>query len=266
MEPPARQESADPGGVSVFDDPDIVEADEPDDEYPDERPRRRRLFGRKRREEDAAGEWLGLGEDFDVRDEGRRIGSWDHLEDDSGSKGGAAGLGDIDDPGFASSEAARIRRKVTTSVDRGLDDKEIWFVATGAEETGTWGMRSFLDYYAEDLRGAVIINLDNVGAGNLSWVTKEGMARRMTSDRRLQSAARRVTRENEWRIKGSEYRGLSTDATPALVRGFRAMSIMAFDINGRLPHWHWKSDTVDQVSVGTIERAAELVVGIIREI
>ena len=41
--------------------------------------------------------------------------------------------------------------------------------------------------------------------------------------------------------------GSSTDATAALVRGFRAMSLMAFDINGRLPNRHWSTDTADGV-------------------
>lgn len=250
--------------VSVVTDPDIVEADEPD-EAPASEGRRRGLFRRRGRDE-SPGDWLGIDGDFDVRDEGRRIGSWDQFEDDVGSKGGMAGLGEIDDPGFAASEAARIRHQVTHGLDRGLSEKEIWFVATGAEETGTWGMRAFLDAYGEELKNAAIINLDNVSAGTLSWVTREGMARKYTSDRRMMSAAKRAARENEWRIKGVEYRGLSTDATPALARGFRAMSIMAFDINGRLPHWHWKTDTVENSSIANIELAVDFVVEIVREI
>jgi hypothetical protein len=127
-------------------------------------------------------------------------------------------------------------------------------------------MRAFLEEHADELRGSAIINIDNVGAANVHWVTREGMARKYISDRRLMSAAKRVARENELRVSGTQYRGLSTDATPALARGMRAMSVMAFDINGRLPHWHWKTDTVDNVDVENIDLAAELVAGIIREI
>ena len=147
---------------------------------------------------------------------------------------------------------------VTTNVDRELVEKEVWFVGTGAEEVGTVGMKAFLREYGPELKDALIVNLDNLGTGNLYYITREGMAKRYYADRRLVGAARRAARENDLPVKGREYRGLSTDATPALARGFRAMSVMAFDINGRLPNWHWSSDTADQVSEGALETGRRL--------
>jgi hypothetical protein len=67
-------------------------------------------------------------------------------------------------------------------------------------------------------------------------------------------------------LRGVPYRGLSTDATPALARRFHAMSVMAFDINGRLPNWHWASDTVDNVSERTVEQAVEFVTVLLRDL
>jgi Peptidase family M28 len=214
-------------------------------------------------------EWLGVGRDFDARKKGRDIGSWDNFEeddDDTGRKGGAAGVDDMDDPGFTASEAARIRRKVTEGLDRALADKEVWFVATGAEEVGTAGMKAFLKECAADLREAVILNLDNLGSGSLYYITSEGMSRHYDGDRRLISAAKRVVREREMDIRGREYRGLSTDATPALARHFRALSVMAFDINGRLPDWHWKTDTVENVTPENLTKAADFVTEMVREL
>jgi hypothetical protein len=220
-------------------------------------------------------DWLGVGNDFDARKEGHAIGSWDHFtkpepdEDEDagiGWKGGAAAVDDISDPGFAASEAARIRRKVTTGTDRDLSEKEVWFVATGAEEVGTVGMKAFLKEHGPDLRDAFIINIDNVGTGSVSYVDSEGMAKRYRSDRRIVSAARRAVSENGLAIRSRPYKGLSTDATPALARGFRAMSVMAFDINGRLPNWHWATDTVENVDEKNLETAAEFVCAVIKEL
>ena len=81
-----------------------------------------------------------------------------------------------------------------------------------------------------------------------------------------QSAAKRATHEEDLRIKGHEYRGLSTDATPALARRFKAMSIMAFDINGRLPNWHWKTDTTENVQIENVSNTAKFVAAIIRNL
>lgn len=252
----------------------------PSEEQPSAEAGRRRnplMPGRKREPEkrpegkEDVRDWLGVDEGFDAKKEGRKIGSWDHFGedgdgDDSGWKGGAAGES-IDDPEFAADEAARIRRRVlATEKDRDLTEKEVWFVATGAEEVGTVGMKALLDQYGEELRGALIINLDNLGAGNLAFVTSEGMAKHYTSDRRLQGAARRVASINEWTIKGREYRGLSTDATAALARKFKAMSVMAFDINGRLPNWHWETDTVSEVDPNNVALAVDFVTALIKEL
>ncbi|MHB1341309.1 MAG: M28 family peptidase [Coriobacteriia bacterium] len=218
------------------------------------------------------GDWLGLGKGFDVRREGRKIGTWDNFvaddEDDDGFglKGGSAGEAGFEDPAFASEEAARIRRRVTVSVDRALVEKEVWFVATGAKESGSWGMQAFLKEYEDDARDALIINLDSVGVGTLHWVTKEGVMRRYHSDRRLASSAKRVAREEQMLVKLREYRGATTDATSALARGYKALTFMGFDINGRVPNWHAYSDTVDAVSEENLELATDFVTKLIREL
>lgn len=218
------------------------------------------------------GDWLGLGKSFDVRREGRKIGTWDNFvsddddDDEFGFKGGSAGEAGFGDPGFAAEEAARIRRRVTTSMDRALIEKEVWFVATGAKESGSWGMRAFLRDFEEEARDSLIINVDSVGAGTLSWVTKEGISRRHHSDRRLASSAKRVAREEQMLVKFREYRGAMTDATPALVRGFKALSFMGFDINGRIPNWHSYGDTVDTVSEENLELATDFITKLIRDL
>ncbi|MBS3956895.1 MAG: M28 family peptidase [Clostridiales bacterium] len=229
------------------------------------------LGGRKKRDErdeDIDG-WLGIGGSFDPRNEGRKIGSWENFAEDDdddgfGFKGGRASDDPLGDPEYAAAEASRIRRRVTERVDRALADKEIWFVATGSEEVGTRGMQALIAAYPDELRRALIINLDNLGAGTLHMVTEEGMARRYRSDRRLLSAGKRVASENGLPVRARAYKGLSTDATPALARRMRAMSVMAFDVNGRLPNWHWETDTVDNISEDNLENAARFVTELVR--
>ena len=213
-------------------------------------------------------EWLGVGAGFDVRKAGKDIGSWDNLdsdeEDEFGFKAGNAG-GDMPSEIVSADEAARIRRRVTEGVDRALSEKEVWFVATGAQESGGWGMRALLDAYGDDLRDAFIINIDGVGAGTVSFVTEEGLVRRYRADRRLIAQSKRTARENALSVKGRRLTGVLTDAAPALARGFRVMSIVGFDINGRLPDWHWHTDTVEGVSEQTAEAAAGFVTALLRE-
>ncbi|MDO8846915.1 MAG: hypothetical protein Q7W51_00805 [Coriobacteriia bacterium] len=211
--------------------------------------------------------WLGIGKGFDVRKAGKQIGSWDNIDDDDefGFKAGTAGDPAGED-GSAVDSAARIRRRVTENVDRALVEKEIWFVATGADDAGGCGIRALLEEYGDDLDDALIINIENVGAGAVGYVTEEGMGRTYRSDRRLVTQAKRTARENGIAVKGGTRRGLTTSVTPALARRFKAMTIMAFDINGRVPNWRWRTDTVDNVTAKTVEQAAGFVTALVRDL
>lgn len=253
-----------------------IEADEEAalDDMPSETASGRRARSRRlRREEGDEGrgfrEWLGIGRTYDVRQAGKEIGSWDNLDDDDDEFGFKAGspssrglTGDLD----PSSIAARIRRQVTEEIDRALAEKEIWFVATGASEPGGYGMRALLEAYGEELSDAMIINVDTVGLGAVSFVSHEGLAKRYRADRRLISQAKRTAREQDLPVRGAVRTGAVSDAAVALAKGYRAMSVMAFDINGRLPNWHWYTDTVDAVSEQTVQQAASFMSSLVRDL
>lgn len=224
-------------------------------------------------DESGVADWLG-GPVESARTEGERIGKWDNFngdadaDDDYGWKGGATAtsltFGEIGHE-TVSQVVDRLRDSVRHIGDRDLKDKEIWFVATGAEETGTYGMRALLEEYADELRDALIINLDNVGAGQLSWLTGEGMARVYPSDRRLQFVARRVARDREIPAVAGRFRGLSTDGSTALARGFSALTFIGLT-DGVPEQWHWRTDTVDAVDPQNLTDTVEIVTGMIAEL
>lgn len=213
-------------------------------------------------------DWLGIGRGFDVRRAGKEIGSWDNIdetdEDDFGFKLGTAGGGEHDFPEL--DMAARIRRRVTEGVDRALAEKEVWFVATGAAGAGACGMRALLDVYGEELRDALFIVIDGVGSGSVSFVTREGLVSEHRADRRLVAQAKRTARENGLPVTARKTRGVLTDALPALVGGYKAMSVMAFDINDQLPDREWHTDTVESVSEASIDQAITFVTELVRDL
>ena len=173
----------------------------------------------------------------------------------------------IEDPGFATDEVARIRRQVTTGVDRELSEKEIWFVATGAGEIGAWGARHFIREYGDELTDALFVGLYSVGDGTLAYVSDEGGALgKKHADRRMFAAARRVARDLELPMKSKTSSWGLTDIGRVLRGGLRGMSIMAFDINGRLGNWRSLSDTSDAVSEANVAAAADFVTAFIREL
>lgn len=186
-------------------------------------------------------------------------------DDDFGWKGGA--FLDESESAFAAAKAraAEIRDSVVSMTESDLLDKEVWFVALGASGAGNQGMKNFLDLHGPELRGALIINLECVGAGEIKYVDFEGTGKAVPSDRRLQSLVRSASKEvigHEMQHQKLDWR--NTDATPALQAGMRALSIMGFD--GVAPAcWHWKTDTIDIVDEDNLEYVTKVLLKVIEE-
>jgi sugar/nucleoside kinase (ribokinase family) len=59
-------------------------------------------------------------------------------------------------------------------------------------------------------------------------------------------------------VKTVSYKLLPTDATPAMMKGGRATSLMSF-YKGLIRNYHWYTDTPEHVDPHNLERARELV-------
>jgi|GEM_PF-1201893 len=244
-------------------------------------------------------DWLGLEQDFNARKDGKAIGSWDNFgenaaeaesippdsgvldltdsfapmggvggqEDDGFDwKGGFAGEDPIEDGDYASTEAARIRKKVLESLDLELKEKEIWFVATGAHYAERAGIRAFLDDYSDQLRGALFINISAVGAGELNWSIKESFGRNLQSSARLTSILRRLSRESRTIIRPWKKKAIVSDAGPILAAGRKAVTITRLDDKGIPFAFASTQDTAARLDSRKIDEAAEVVCSIIREV
>ena len=217
-------------------------------------------------------DWLGLEDNFDARSAGQEIGSWDNFSDEKGDddgfawKGGAAGGDILEDYNFASESAARIRRKFSESFDTSLvDEKDLWFVATGAFGVHGTGMKRFLEAYGSELQDAFIINIDCVGTGQLRWYSEEGAGKTRSANVRMTSLARRATRNLEIRAKAARAKGISTDATVALKAGFRAITITRLGKDGEPVNWRSMDDKLLDIDAELVAEAARFVAGMARE-
>lgn len=141
----------------------------------------------------------------------------------------------------------------------------VTLVATGAEESGTNGVLAFLSRH-RPAKDTFFINLDNLGIGRTAVITREGILGGKPASPELLFLARQVCREKKIEASFRPYSLLTTDGTATLFRGYRTVSIMAFDEKGLLPHWHWPTDRAEHVRAENLETAKELVMGLIRGI
>lgn len=255
------------------------------------------FFGRKRKQQDESmSEWLGVDADFDAKEDGRNIGSWDHFNDDEDGtwKGGAAldpSLRPLDhadeqdgllvdhdivmgevfaDEGLALPEDEEVlgvedlQEAILEMDDDALVAHDIWFVALGASSLDHAGMKAFLADYRKACRGAFVINLDSVGAGQLTAITAEGVHNRRKADRRMLRLFSNTARDLHIELAQAGHTWGDTDATPAMRSSMRSVTIMGMGETNTPALSGTPQDLMENVDAEQVSAVARLVTELIR--
>lgn len=229
-----------------------------------EKPRKKKkrglkgLFGRKKKRDESSSslsDWLGVDDHYDAKNSGRNIGSWDNFEGDDSWKGGAASDGTLTED--------ELREAVTSLGDDELLGHDIWFVATGASENGNAGIRQFLETHRDHLRGVFLINLECIGAGDLTMIANEGERRVLKGDKRIMGLISRVSADFHRQIGSVEMPYVDTDAYPAMEMSLRSLTLAGVDETG-LACSHSQSDVPVNVDPDNVSFAADVVTEVIR--
>lgn len=121
-------------------------------------------------------------------------------------------------------------------------DMEVWFVALGSELAGNGGMKAFMAAHEAELKGALIVELEALGAGELTLVDKEGTYVPKKASSRMKRLVRKAGQATglkgpeatmEWRNSASAY---------ALKHGQQALHLAGMD--GRKPAFFAEEDDV----------------------
>ena len=105
----------------------------------------------------------------------------------------------------------------------GLDQADLWLVATGSKEAGLNGMRHFMKTHKLDPVSTFFLNIDSVGAPRLHYVTAEGMLATFQSSKTLLAIAEPAARE--FQATPVRHREFPSDALIPLARGFNALTL-----------------------------------------
>ena len=146
------------------------------------------------------------------------------------------------------------------------ENLEVWFLATGCEEVNLVGMASFMRSHQYEInRGATyFLNFDNLGGGSLRYITGEGMLNVYPSSPEMVCIAERLASEDEFKdIRPHVYRLATLDTLVASSRGYKTLSLMGLDESDGIPHWHWLTDTLENVDCSLAERGAEFALRIV---
>jgi len=115
---------------------------------------------------------------------------------------------------------------------------------TGCEEVGALGAKALLPHLPT---GALVLNLDNVGRGELFYAEGEGMLLFFPYRGPLLEAARKTLGARPVR-----YRLAYFDTLPLTQRGFSCLTLVRLE-GGLPPDWHWPTDTFARLDEGALE-------------
>lgn len=145
-------------------------------------------------------------------------------------------------------------------------DTEVWFVALGAEQYSHSGITAFLDEHADEMKGAVIINLEALGAGTLSVIDQES---EIFKTHRPSSRIKRFVRQASER-SGVTYHATpltrrETPATIAMSRGVQAFTVAGMG-DGNTALYSAENDIVENLDPEALKEASKFIMAVLKSI
>lgn len=157
-----------------------------------------------------------------------------------------------------------LRDAILAMSDEELKKHDVWFVLTGASELNHAGVREFVASHRKDLRGAFIINLESVGAGELTVLTDEGLGRSRRCDKRLLRLLNSVASDMHMELPQLSHSWADTEATPCMRRSLRAVTVMGMGA-GEVPAFSaTAADSPDEVNEEQVVDTVALITEAIR--
>lgn len=160
--------------------------------------------------------------------------------------------------------AEELREEALHLGDDDLISHDIWFVGVGASSLDHAGMKAFLDEHRRDIRGAFLVNLDSIGAGDLTLLTREGTGNKRRADRRMGRMLTNIADALHIDLRRADHSWDETDATPAMQRSVRVATLMGMSEDGVAALSHTSDDEPEYLNDQQIADVADIIAELIR--
>jgi hypothetical protein len=234
-------------------------------------------------------EWLDVEESFDPRRVGKERGGWESFRDDSLGdttafdphsvyeedaddgrwRGGAYSrdryTADVEDEGRRSSARADDALESIYNFRNPQFNTEIWFVALGSEYRHHDGAKAFLNEHHSELRGAMFIEIDGLGAGELSMIGREGLYKKTTLSSRMKRYAQKAANALGVPLGTAMLDTSDSFTSIAHEHGFQAVHIAGME-GGRIALEGSMKDVLENVDEGLLEENALFVLEMLKQV
>lgn len=142
-------------------------------------------------------------------------------------------------------------------------DTEVWFVALGAEEALNSGMKAFLEEHQEELKGAIIVNLEGVGAGQFSFIDEEGQYRPNKVSSRIKRVLRQASEKSGVSFATNKLLSRNTSAHVAAQHGLQAVTLAGMTGN-QTAFYGSIDDVLDNIKPSVLEENSKFVLELLK--
>ena len=141
-----------------------------------------------------------------------------------------------------------------------LEHLDVQVLITGAQEAQVQGMRSFLKKRKKQLDPArtIFLNVDEVGAGTVRYITREGYVFTYPYHPALVELCDEIAEgdEDEGRFRARPLKSReASDANAARTARFPAIAVTCRNALDRAPNHHRATDTPEEIDPDSLERA-----------
>lgn len=144
-------------------------------------------------------------------------------------------------------------------------DIEVWFVALGAELAGNGGMRAFMDTHAAEMKGSIIIDVQAMGAGELTLIDKEGTYLPKKASSRMKRLVKKAGSAVGLSVPTSSMTWMDSSSAFALKHGQQALHLAGMD--SRKPAFFAQAnDVVENIDQDQLSLNADFVMELLKQI
>ena len=125
-------------------------------------------------------------------------------------------------------------------------DAEVWFVALGSELAQNSGMKAFLEAHQSELRGAFIVDIDAIGAGDLTMIEREDFLKPSKASSRMKRYIRKASQATGIKVASGALLAEESAASYAAKHGCQVTHLVGME-GGKPALYGQQDDIVENI-------------------
>ncbi len=142
---------------------------------------------------------------------------------------------------------------------------EVWFVALGSEMVQNAGMKAFVEAHANELRGAFIVEVDALGAGELCVVEHEGALKPTRTSSRMKRYIRKASQASRVKLGSTDILWQESAASYATKHGLQAMHLVGMK-DGKPAYLGQQDDVAENIEDEKMESNLRFLMELLKNI